>query len=351
MTAFTPHTPDRPARPSWPRRALLATTLSLTLAGGIAGGAGLATAQDGTGAATPTPPSACKVVPVSTGDLASPSASPEVSPEASPMASPVGARPSAAPSASPVSLELESTADDALTQDLEAAATAIAGCLSDGNYETLATMTSDTYRGQLFGTNSPLDAATFAELAPALPRVAYQILSVEDATATGESTATATVTYEVSHQLRSGEWAFTQQEAGDETVWVLDSETAQPTEVPSGAASIDVKIGANAYTLSTSSVSGRSVALKGTNSDSSDHEMLVLRLADGLTTKDLLEAYGPSLPEGVAFIGQATIAAGSEGTLVLTGLQPGTYTIVCLLPDENGTPHLVNGMETTFTVK
>jgi len=337
MTAFMSRTPDQPARPSWPRRALLATTLSLALVGS---GAGAATAQDGTGAATPTPPGACTVVAVNGADLASTSTTPPVTADASPSAS-------ATPSASPVSQE---TASDALTQDLEATATAIAGCLSDGNYETLATMTSDSYRGQLFGAATPLDAATFAELAPALPQVAYQILSVEDASATGESTATATVTYEVAHQLRTGEWAFTQQESNGETIWVLDSETPQPTAVPSGAVTIDVGITGNAYTLSTSNASGGTVALTGTNSDSVDHEMLVLRFADGVTTQDLLAAAGPSLPEGVSFIGQATLAAGSEGTLVLTGLQPGAYTIVCLLPDANGTPYLVNGMETTFTV-
>ena len=335
-------TPDQPNRPSRRRRAVLATALSLSLAGGVFGEAGLAAAQDGTGAATPTPPSTCEPVAVGAGESATPAESPAVT---------AAATPAATPGATPATLELGPAPSDPLAQDLEAAATAIAGCLSDGNYDTLAQMTGDAYRGQLFGMAAPLDAATFAGLAPTLPQVAYQVLSVENVTETGETSATAEVTYQLAHQLRAGTWTFTQQDVGGETVWILDSETAMPAPVPDDATPVDVQIASNAYTLSTSSVAGNAVALTATNADSVDHELLVLRLADGMTTQDLLQSYGPTLPEGIAFVGQVTIAAGGEGTLVLTGLQPGTYTIVCLLPDANGTPYLVNGMETTFAVE
>jgi hypothetical protein len=53
----------------------------------------------------------------------------------------------------------------------------------------------------------------------------------------------------------------------------------------------------------------------------------------------------------VSYIGQATVPAGSNGTLLLSGLQPGTYTIVDLLPNAEGLPNLGDGMETTFTVE
>jgi len=32
-------------------------------------------------------------------------------------------------------------------------------------------------------------------------------------------------------------------------------------------------------------------------------------------------------------------------------LEPGSYTIVCLLPDASGVPDLANGMQATFTIQ
>jgi hypothetical protein len=37
--------------------------------------------------------------------------------------------------------------------------------------------------------------------------------------------------------------------------------------------------------------------------------------------------------------------------LLLSGLQPGEYTIVDLLPNAEGLPNLMGGMEITFTVE
>jgi uncharacterized cupredoxin-like copper-binding protein len=79
--------------------------------------------------------------------------------------------------------------------------------------------------------------------------------------------------------------------------------------------------------------------------------MLLLRLASGYTTADLLRASGPDLPREVTFIGAATVTAGDEGDLVLVDLDPGEYTLVCLFPDPEGIPHLAQGMEANFTVE
>ena len=124
-----------------------------------------------------------------------------------------------------------------------------------------------------------------------------------------------------------------------------------PVSAPPGAAPIDVEIGDRSFTLDKRKVSGPDVVLSGTNGSDEDHEMLVLRLAPGYTTADLLRASGPDLPREVTFIGAATVTAGDEGDLVLVDLDPGQYTLVCLFPDPEGIPHLAQGMEATFTVK
>jgi hypothetical protein len=347
--------------PSFGRRAQLAAALAISIAvGGVTSGA-VAFAQDGTGAATPTPPTACEIVPATvTGE-----ASGEVTPLASPVATEVVATP--ASGSIPVvyiggSPEADQDTDagtdsnegatvDALTNDLQAASTAIAGCLSDGQYETLVQITGDEYRGQLLGIGFPLTADDFTLVAQALPQVPYQVISVENATTTSETTATADVTYELAHQVRLSTWQFELQEVGGENVWTLQSETSMTPVAPADTDTLTVDIADGAYTIADATVSGPSVAIQASNGDDVDHEVLVLRLADGVTTDDLLTAAGPSLPSGVTYIGQATVPAGGNGTLLLSGLQPGTYTIVDLLPNAEGLPNLADGMSITFNVE
>jgi hypothetical protein len=134
-------------------------------------------------------------------------------------------------------------------------------------------------------------------------------------------------------------------------VWWVAGERQLPVLPPSGAAAIDVEIDDLSFTLEETTVSGPNVVLRGENDADEDHEMLVLRLAPGYTTADLLRAAGPDLPEQVTFIGEIPVRAGEENDLVLVDLEAGEYTIVCLFPDAQGTPHLAQGMETVFTVE
>jgi uncharacterized cupredoxin-like copper-binding protein len=180
-------------------------------------------------------------------------------------------------------------------------------------------------------------------------------MSVEDVTPSGDDRATAVVTQVVGHQLLLATWTFEPAPGGErrarESKWRLAGERQMPISAPPGAAPIDVEIGDRSFTLDTRRVSGPDVVLSGTNISEEDHEMLVLRLASGYTTADLLRASGPDLPREVTFIGAATVTAGDEGDLVLVDLDPGDYTIVCLFPDPEGIPHLAQGMEATFSVK
>ena len=163
------------------------------------------------------------------------------------------------------------------------------------------------------------------------------------------------VTQVVGNQLLRAVWTFEPAPRGErraeESMWRLAGERQMPVSAPPGAASIDVEIGDRSFSLDERTVSGPDVVLRGTNISDEDHEMLVLRLASGYTTADLLRASGPDLPREVTFIGAATVTAGDEGDLVLVDLDPGEYTLVCLFPDAEGIPHLAQGMEETFTVE
>ncbi len=292
-------------------------------------------AQDGTGAATPLPPSAC-TIPGTTIDLANP---------------PTGEATSEAEGATPVLGDATPDAADSLTEELLGAAHTIAGCLNEQDAETYAMITSDEYRGALFGLDEPLSAAAYEELASTLPDIDHRIVELSDVAIIDDTSVTATVTYVTAYQQRTGTWTFTQEEVDGIQAWVLDREEPVAPVAPEGAEEVTIEIADNRYALSSESIATPDVAFSLTNDDEIDHEALVLSFADGTTTEDVLRNPGPSLPEGVTFVGQATIPAGADGTMVLADLPSGTYTIVCLLPDEEGLPHLASGMATEFTVE
>ena len=319
------------------RQRILTGALALALAGGVLTGAPvLVAAQDGTGAATPTPPSNC-VVPVASAS--------DVSETSAIAATPAGTAVAATPAAA------SQVAVSGLQGDLTATAKAITSCLSEGNAEGLVKLTSDTFRGQLFGSDEPISASDYIALSESLTKIPYAVLAVADATNSGKDSAAATVTYTIGKQVRTGEWSFTRAEVDGHAAWVLESETPAAVEVPATAAKADVTIKGNAFTLSNAKLTSGDVAFSVKNEDKEDHEMFVVQLSSGTKVDALLTNPGPGLPKGVTFIGQVTVPASGEGELVLTGLGKGTYTIVDLLPDEEGTPHLAGGMSTTFTVE
>jgi len=242
-----------------------------------------------------------------------------------------------------------------LSQELTAVAESLAACLSAGDAETVTQLAAERYLGQLFGSSVPFSRDEYVAIASQLTPVPTRIMSVEDVTPSGDDRATAVVTQVVGHQLLRATWTFEPAPGGErrasEIKWRLAGERQMPISAPPGAAPIDVEIGDRSFTLDSRRVSGPDVVLSGTNISEEDHEMLVLRLASGYTTADLLRASGPDLPREVTFIGAATVTAGDEGDLVLVDLDPGDYTIVCLFPDPEGIPHLAQGMEATFSVK
>jgi hypothetical protein len=243
--------------------------------------------------------------------------------------------------ATPVATPVRPAPDPAalLAEELTAVAESVAACLSEGDAETVTQLAAERYLGQLF----------------ALTPIPTRIVSLEDATPAGDDRATALVTQVVGNQLLRAEWTFEPAPSGErraaESVWRLAGERQLPVSAPPGAASIDVEIGDGSFSLDETTVTGPDVVLSGTNLSGEDHEMLVLQLAPGFTTTDLLRASGPDLPREVTFIGAATVTADDEGDLVLVDLDPGEYTLVCLFLDPEGLPYLAQGMEATFTVE
>ncbi len=257
------------------------------------------------------------------------------------------ATPSTLPLASPMATPVAGNAS--LAQEITHTAEQLAACLSENDAAAVVQLASERYLGQLFGSSVPLSVDDFISISQSVSATPVRIVSVEDITESADGRVTATVTQVVGQQLIEATWTFKRGSAS--APWMLDMEQRQPTTVPAGADTVHVEIGNLSFDVDPASVKGADVVLRGDNTDDVDHEMLVLKLAAGFTTQDLLRAVGPDLPPQATYIGEVPVRAGQQQDLVLVDLDPGQYAIVCLFPDSEGIPHLAQGMAATFTVK
>lgn len=94
-----------------------------------------------------------------------------------------------------------------------------------------------------------------------------------------------------------------------------------------------------------------------TNAGEQPHEMLLMQLGEGVTLEDAVASLEgpppadgppPAIPAG----GMQALMPGATGYLDLATLAPGTYGLVCFVPDpETGQPHLELGMVAEIQVE
>ena len=136
---------------------------------------------------------------------------------------------------------------------------------------------------------------------------------------------------------------------------MISALTVTPSSAPSADVAADVNIRLNDYkfTVSKPLSAGRHM-IRVTNDATQDHEVLFLKLPPGATAagvakwvEDGMKGPPPAMPMG----GVAPLARGRSNTVALD-LTPGTYGMVCFLPDaKDGKPHSTHGMTAQFEVK
>ena len=280
------------------------------------------------------------------------------SPVASPIASPVAL---ATPVGSPVASE-GALVGPATASAIEQVVRSVAACETAADYKTMAQLVTPNFLSHAYGGGSPLSAAQFVELGKSLPQERVTVTTVGDVRVSPDGGVSADVVLVQAKQIKHARWSFvaTPSSAGDSTGgetgqslggWQVNDVTPLPVAVAADAQSFAVTITGKGFSpASIAAKKGSDLVFNASNQDKQDHELLVLRLGKGMTTEDLLLATGPALPKGVAFIGQVTIPAGTEGQLVLTGMPRDSYVIVDMLPDADGVPFLSGGFQMTLTV-
>ena len=90
------------------------------------------------------------------------------------------------------------------------------------------------------------------------------------------------------------------------------------------------------------------------NTDTDPHDMVIVSLAPGTHASTVI-AWAKSRKHGRPpfsgeFGGAGALSGHSESWFRVPTLAPGTYALVCLMPDAHGIPHAAHGMVAQFTV-
>lgn len=312
-------------KPAFPKIIAIALTTLLSLS--VLG----TSAEDGTSGSLPESFHECEIV---TANWTAPSATPVASPVASPIASPV---------ATPV------VETDPLTEDLEAATHAILDCMSDNNLEMLLQITSESFRGSWLGFGGDISDEQLSSLLPMMPNLPYALVEINHASAS-EDTATAIVKFTTGRQLFTSEWTYQLVDIDGQNAWQVQQETFLPTEAPARASVLQLTVDDGSFSFDALKTQPGDIVINVENVGALPHEVLIIRAPDGTDAADFAAA--PSgIPAGATFIGQVTVPSGTEGSIVLTDVREGTYTVVDLLPDASGIPNVSNGMIVEFTVE
>ncbi len=264
---------------------------------------------------------------------------------------------SSTPAATPVAAV---GVDDATGEAIAAAIDSLAACLTAGNAETVTALVTDRYLADAYGGGERMTREDYVALAPSAPVIPVSVVSVGQIGFSGKDTATAQVITVQGNQLRTEDWTFlfrpSRQASATPTAagqghWLVHQVALLPSTAPSGASAAEVVEQDNSIAITPAGIEGPDVVFTVQNDDQETHEFLVLRLVDGATVDELIRPTGDGFPSNIAVIGQETIPAGETRTLVFVDLEPGDYTVVCLLPDADGVPHLALGETTTFSVE
>ncbi len=232
-------------------------------------------------------------------------------------------------------------ADAATADEATAGAENIVACINVTDAEGLVALMTPAFLMAEFGITNPYDALVDFEVAPVTVESLGDARTHEDGRLSVDIVYSGLYTpYTMLHQrwyfVPEGEYLKLDQFEGQSLAGADVSVTAEMVDF--------------AYILSqTTAPAGATIAVEAPNTGDYLHELVVLRLPAGATVEGVLAGEVPE--EQIEFFGFAFAQPGQTGYLGLTGLEPGSYTLVCFVDVPEGIPHAMRGMVAEFTVE
>jgi hypothetical protein len=119
-------------------------------------------------------------------------------------------------------------------------------------------------------------------------------------------------------------------------------------EIDPAATRVDVAMSEYAFTFDEPVTAGPT-SFVTTSTGAQAHFMQVVKLADGVTLDEALQSDDDSKITG-SWSTALAAAGGADEEVLTLDLKPGTYGMVCFIPDPDGTPHAMQGMAKQFAV-
>ncbi len=135
---------------------------------------------------------------------------------------------------------------------------------------------------------------------------------------------------------------------------------ATPETLADPVADVDVQLVDFAFGGIPATASAGKHIWKATNNAAEPHQLIVGKVPDGLTLDEVLEGFIPpkdGTPDpkrmtraDFVALGGIEIMSGGHSAWALLDFMPGTYAVVCLVPDKSGMLHVQMGMAAVFEV-
>lgn len=236
------------------------------------------------------------------------------------------------------------TPGSAVKREVIAAARNYVNCWNERKFEAVITLTTADFLKSFLVLANPQDAIIVLN---GLPDVRYDVLSLGDARNEPGGRVSVAVEYNIIHQQKVSRWYFLKRDGR----WLLDQEERLSFDLGVQKSTIDIQAADFSYAVSPARVpASQAVVLKITNNGKLPHEVVVVRADANVNPTALLQ---PGVkPDGVEFVGQAmAVAGGGKAEIVLTGLKPDRYILICQLRFPGGEVHSAQGMLSLFTVE
>ncbi|MGH3450744.1 MAG: hypothetical protein ACRDQW_08435 [Haloechinothrix sp.] len=234
-------------------------------------------------------------------------------------------------------------ADAATTERVTTAIANVIACYNTGDFLGVGALFTPNGLMEEFGTTNPYDLELFLAGGPPL-----DLLAVEDVQVHADGRFSADVLSSFGGAQLTRERFFLVE---SDDFLLVDSTPELEIEAPAGAVTIEAAMVDFAFELSeTTAPANTPLVFEVTNVGEYPHELVLIQLPEGATVDQILD--GSVGFEDIQFYG-ATYSEGGQPApdLVLLGLEPGTYTLVCFVDVPEGMPHVARGMFAELTVE
>jgi hypothetical protein len=225
--------------------------------------------------------------------------------------------------------------DGAIVNEATTAIENVYACYNNGDGEAVVSLFTDAGLDAAYGANDrETIAAQVSALAVSAPASNVQVDKVVDL---GESTLGVDYQVTIGQQV----FRFTDVLVQQDGTWLVDEriEDQPGTTLDSATAGIETSVedGSMVFDISPNPIMNQpALKIQMSNAGDATHRITVLRNTGGVDATTVSDVDPANLPEGLDYVGQATVEPGAFADTLFENLEEGNYILVGEVLDESG---------------